>query len=83
VALAMAFHRCSSGDVSISGYLADCAFIIWGLLELYESTFSPAYLQKAIDLNRRYVECTAQKLFTTKGYYFPFCRNSKLFNLIL
>jgi len=46
------FHRYWEGDTGIAGYLDDYAFLIWGLLELYESTFSAAYLQKALDLNQ-------------------------------
>ena len=45
-------HRYWEGDAGISGYLDDYTFLIWGLLELYETTFSHEYLQKALDLNR-------------------------------
>lgn len=38
-------------EASILGYVDDYAFLIWGLIELYESTFDPQYLQKVIKLN--------------------------------
>ena len=46
------FHRYWEKDAGIPGYLDDYAFFIWGLLELYETTFSVEYLEKALDLNR-------------------------------
>ncbi|MHA2610504.1 MAG: thioredoxin domain-containing protein [bacterium JZ-2024 1] len=42
------FHQYSDGVVAHPGYLDDYAFFIWGLLELYESTFETRYLEKAI-----------------------------------
>jgi uncharacterized protein len=49
------FHRYSEGDAGIPAYLDDYVFLIWGLLELYEATFSIDYLQKALDLNQTLV----------------------------
>ncbi len=45
-------HRYWEGEAGITGYLDDYAFIIWGLLELYETTFSAEYLKMAMDLNQ-------------------------------
>ncbi|MFN4181690.1 MAG: thioredoxin domain-containing protein [bacterium] len=42
------FHQFMDGVVSHPGYLDDYAFFIWGLLELYETTFHSRYLEKAI-----------------------------------
>jgi uncharacterized protein YyaL (SSP411 family) len=45
-------HRYRHGDVAIPAKLNDYAFLIWGLIELYEATFEVGYLQTALDLNR-------------------------------
>ncbi len=44
-------HRYRNGQSAISANLDDYAFIIWGLLELYETSYNPEYLEKAINLN--------------------------------
>ncbi len=45
-------HRFRDGQAKIHGYLDDYAFMIWGLIELYEATFEISYLKTAIELNR-------------------------------
>ena len=45
-------HRFRSGDGAIAGKLDDYAFLTWGLLNLYESSFDIRYLEAAIDLQR-------------------------------
>jgi uncharacterized protein YyaL (SSP411 family) len=42
------FHRYREGEASINGFLDDYAFFIWGLLELFDSTFNHIYLSEAI-----------------------------------
>ena len=42
-------HRFREGEASIQGNLDDHAFVIWGLLELYELTFEAIYLRHALD----------------------------------
>jgi uncharacterized protein YyaL (SSP411 family) len=44
------YHRYREGEAAIAGFLDDYAFLTWGLIELYETTFEPHYLQRAIDL---------------------------------
>jgi uncharacterized protein YyaL (SSP411 family) len=44
-------RRYRDGDTSISGFLEDYAFFVWGLLEMYESTFETNYLRLAIEYN--------------------------------
>jgi len=43
-------HRYRDGEASILAQIDDYAFLIWGLIELYETTFDASYLQTALDL---------------------------------
>ena len=49
-------HRYRDGHAGITGQVNDYAFLIWGLLELYESTFEVRYLQRALELNAELIE---------------------------
>jgi hypothetical protein len=44
-------HRYRDGHTAILANADDYAFLIWGLLELYETVFDVDYLQTALDLN--------------------------------
>ena len=48
--------RYRNGVSGIDAHLDDYAFIIWGLLELYEATFKASYLSEAIVLNNIMIE---------------------------
>ena len=43
-------HRYREGSAGILGNLDDYAFLIWGLIELYEAGFQTAYLEAALAL---------------------------------
>ena len=43
-------HRWRDGEAGIEGMLDDYAFCIWGLLELYATTFDAAHLDMALSL---------------------------------
>jgi uncharacterized protein YyaL (SSP411 family) len=43
--------RYRDGQISHPGYADDYTFLIWGLIELYETTYKPDYLRKALSLN--------------------------------
>lgn len=49
-------HRYRNGNVAIDAHADDFAFLIWGLIELYEATFESQYLEQAITLNKRFIE---------------------------
>lgn len=49
-------HRYRDGEAALPAHLDDYTFLIWGLLELYETTFEARYLQSALDLNKRVIE---------------------------
>jgi len=44
-------RRYRDGDASIPGFLDDYAFFVWGLIEMYESTFDARYLKLAVEAN--------------------------------
>jgi uncharacterized protein YyaL (SSP411 family) len=48
--------RYRDGHAAFLAYLDDYAFLVWGLLELYETTFSVEYLKKAIKLNQHMLD---------------------------
>jgi uncharacterized protein YyaL (SSP411 family) len=50
------FHRYKDQEAEISGFLDDYAFVVWGLLELYESTFKSNYLKHAMELTKYSIE---------------------------
>lgn len=45
-------HRWREGESAIEGNLDDYAYLIWGLLELYQATFQAEYLKAALKLNQ-------------------------------
>ena len=46
-------HRLRGDDAGIPGFLDDYAFVVWGLLDLYEATFDSVFLRDAVDLAGR------------------------------
>jgi len=45
------WHRYRDGSAGLDAHLDDYAFLVWGLLELYETGFDAKYLQAALALN--------------------------------
>lgn len=46
-------HRYRDGEAGIDGLLDDYAFLVWGLTELYQTTFEEPVLAAALDLHAR------------------------------
>lgn len=47
------FVRWREGESAFEGMLDDYSFYSWALLELYQSTFEPSYLEEAVDICKR------------------------------
>ena len=43
--------RFRDGEAGQPSHLDDYAFMVWGLIEIYQADFDPEYLQKAVELN--------------------------------
>ena len=61
-------HRYRDGGASITATLDDYAFVIWGLLELYETTFEIGHLDTALMLNKQLLDHFWEK--KDSGFYF-------------
>ena len=49
-------HRHMNGESDIDGFIDDYAFVIWGLLEMYQASFESDYLKAAIKLARYMID---------------------------
>ena len=49
-------HRYRGGEAAIQAHVDDYAFLIWGLLELYETTFRVKFLEEALELQNSMIE---------------------------
>jgi uncharacterized protein YyaL (SSP411 family) len=52
----MLYHRYAKGERAVLGFLDDYAYLVFGLLELYEAGFDEKYLQMSIDLTKIMIE---------------------------
>jgi uncharacterized protein YyaL (SSP411 family) len=49
-------HRYREGEAAVDAHLDDYAFLTWGLIELYETTFDPQWLKAALELTDEALE---------------------------
>ncbi|MDI6881599.1 MAG: thioredoxin domain-containing protein [Methanothermobacter sp.] len=65
-------HRYRDGESAIWGNLDDYAFLIWGILELYDATFDEEYIKLALELseelNRHFKDEENGGFFFTADY---------------
>jgi uncharacterized protein YyaL (SSP411 family) len=65
------YRRARGNDVSIAGYAEDHACLVWGLLELFQADGDAAWLEWAIELQRRqdelFWDADAGGWFSTTG----------------
>ena len=69
-------HSFCDGEAKIAAHLDDYAFLIWGLLELYEATFEIKYLKSAIDFNEYLLKHFGDE--KDGGFYFTSLLGEKL-----
>jgi len=62
------YHRFRDAEAGIPGFIDDYAFLIWGLIELYEATFKAEYLEQALKINSILIEDFWDR--SNKGFYF-------------
>jgi len=78
-------RRYRQGDVAYSGYLDDYAFMVWGLIELYEASFELSYLEEAIAINRAMIDlfwddANGGFFFTGRGNEELIARNKEIYD---
>ncbi len=69
-------HRYREGDASIPAFLDDYVFMTTAMLELYDATFEPKYLERAVELQQQ----TYELFWDTKrsGFFFTAADNEEL-----
>jgi uncharacterized protein YyaL (SSP411 family) len=50
------YHRYVKGERAVFGFLDDYAYLVFGLIELYEASFEEKYLQLSIELTKAMIE---------------------------
>jgi uncharacterized protein YyaL (SSP411 family) len=78
-------RRYRQGEAACPGYLDDYAFLVWGLIELYEATFEISYLEEAMVLNQEMIdifwdEQSGGLYFTGKGNELLITRSKEIYD---
>jgi len=79
------YHRYAKGERAIEGFLDDYAFLVWGLVEIYEASFEMEYLQAAVELtntmiSRFWDDEDGGFYFTAKGTENPVSRIKQVYD---
>jgi len=69
-------HMFREGEATVDGNLDDYAFLVWGLIELYEATFDTRYLEEALKLQDDMLEHFWDK--ESGGFFFKADDSEKL-----
>ncbi|MFH0734756.1 MAG: thioredoxin domain-containing protein [bacterium] len=69
-------HRFIDNKVNYDATAEDYAFVIWGLIELYNSTLNADYLVDAVQLNENFIKYYWDE--TNNGFYFSPSNGEKL-----
>jgi hypothetical protein len=69
-------HRYRDGETSIPAFLDDYVFMTTAMLELYEATFDPKYLEQALELRQQSLELFWDK--NRGGLFFTAADNEEL-----
>ena len=70
-------HRFRDGESAINAQIDDYSFLIWGLLEIYETNYSVDYLKKAVNLTDILIENFWDNK-NKSGFYFTSEKDSEL-----
>ncbi|MFZ1289465.1 MAG: thioredoxin domain-containing protein [Melioribacteraceae bacterium] len=70
-------HRFRNGEAAISAQIDDYAFLIWALLELYQTKFDINYLAKAIEITNELISNFWDEK-NNSGFYFTVKNNADL-----
>ena len=69
-------RRYREGEAAHAGFADDYAFLVWGLIELYEASFQVRFLKQAVVLNDRMLELFWDD--SGKGFFFTGKENERL-----
>ncbi|MDG6218902.1 MAG: thioredoxin domain-containing protein [Candidatus Thermoplasmatota archaeon] len=70
------FHNYRNNKATIQAYANDYAFLIWGLIELYQATFKPEYLKLSVYLSNYFIDHFYDK--TNGGFFFTSDTNENI-----
>jgi uncharacterized protein YyaL (SSP411 family) len=78
-------HRYRDGESAINGFIDDYVFLIWGLIELYETNFETKYLEIALELtdeiiNKFWDSTSGGFFFTSEDHEELFLRKKEIFD---